>query len=105
MPIYTRNMTQDATYFPPDGQNFAGDLSYGAPVAVKVRWQDKADLFRDQQGREVVSSAVVYVAQAVEIGGKLGLGVMADPADAREIRNVGESPGLRDQKTLVKAWL
>lgn len=105
MAIYARNMTQDATYFPPAGQNFAGDLSYGPAVAVKVRWQNKVDLFRDQQGREVVSSAVVYVAQAVEIGGKLGLGVLVSPSDALEIRNVGESPGLRNEKTLVKAWL
>jgi hypothetical protein len=102
--IYARNMTQDATYYPPAGQNEYGDLSFGAGVAVKVRWQDKADLFRDAQGREVMSSAVVYVAQEVEIGGKLGLGSAA-VGDTLEIRNVGESPDLKGGKALVKAWL
>ena len=105
MAVYTRNMRQDATYFPPAGQNGFGDLSFGAGVPVKCRWQNKTDLFRDQQGREVMSSAVVYVAQEVAIGGRLGLGTVASADDALEIRNVGESPDLRNQFTLVKAWL
>ena len=105
MTVYARNMRQDATYFPPAGQDGFGDLSFGAGVSVKCRWQNKADLFRDQQGREVMSSAIVYVAQEVAIGGRLGLGTVANPADALEVRNVVESPDLRNEKTLVKAWL
>ena len=105
MAVYTRNMRQDATYFPPAGQNGFGDLSFGAGVVVKCRWQNKADLFRDQQGREVTSSAVVYVAQEVAIGGRLGLGTVASAVDALEIRNVGESPDLRNGARLVKVWL
>lgn len=105
MAVYTRNMRQAATYFPPDGQNGFGDLAFGAAVAVLCRWQDKADLFRDTQGREVTSSAVVYVSQAVEVGGKLGLGTMTDAEDAKEIRQVGASPDLRNSATLVKVWL
>jgi len=105
MPFYTRSMTQDATYFPPNGQNAFGDLSFGAAVAVKVRWQDKADLFRDAQGREVVSSAVVYVDRLVAVGGRLGLGTLSSATTAREIRNVGQSPALHGDTTLVKAWL
>lgn len=105
MAIYSRNMRQDATYFPPAGQDGFGNLSFGAAVAVKCRWQNKADLFRDQQGREVMSSAVVYVAQQVAVGGRLGLGTVASADDALEIRNVGESPDLRNDATLVKAWL
>ena len=105
MAYYTRNMTQDATYFPPDGQSAFGDLAFGSPVAVKVRWQNKADLFRDAQGREVMSSAIVYVDQPVTVGGRLGLGTLTDANEAREIRNAGESPSLRGDTTLVKAWL
>jgi len=105
MAFYTRNMTQDATYFPPNGQNTFLDLAFGASVAVKVRWQDKADLFRDAQGREVVSSAVVYVDRLVAVGGRLGLGTLTSAASAREIRNVGQSPALQGDTTLVKAWL
>lgn len=104
MTIYTRNMTQDATYYPPDGQDGFGDLSFGAGQAVKVRWQDKAELFRDTQAREVMSSAVVYVNQLCEIGGKIGLGSAA-VEDAREIRQAGQSPSLKGNQTLVKLWL
>ena len=105
MAYYARNMTQNATYFPPAGQNTFGDLAFGDPVAVKVRWQNKADLFRDAQGREVMSSAIVYVDQPVTVGGRLGLGALTDANAAREIRNAGESPSLRGDVTLVKAWL
>jgi hypothetical protein len=105
MAYYSRNMTQVATYFPPAGRNGFGDLSFGAAVSLNVRWQDKADLFRDTQGREVVSSAIVYLPQAIAVGGRLGLGTLTDPNDAREIRNVGESPSLDGKVTLVKAWL
>ena len=102
--IYARNMTQAATYYPPTGQDGFGNLSFGPGEAVKVRWQDKADLFRDAQGREVVSSAIVYVDQDCAIGGKIGLG-SASLNEAREIRNVGRTPGLKGQRTLIKLWL
>lgn len=105
MAIYSRNMMQNATYFPPDGQTAFGEVQYGAAQSVLVRWQDKTDLFRDDEGRERVSSAVVYVDQEVAIGGRLGLGTMTDAADAKEIRNVGKTPSLRGDKDLVKAWL
>lgn len=102
--IYTRNMTQAATYYPPTGQDAFGQVSYGAGQDVLVRWQDKADLFRDAQGREVVSSAVVYVNQDCAIGGKIGLGSAA-VTQAREIRNVGRTPSLGGRQELIKLWL
>jgi hypothetical protein len=69
-----------------------------------VRWEDKSVLFRDSQGREATSSAVVYVAQDVEIAGRIGLGSAALD-DAREIRQVHISPSLRNDERLVKAML
>ena len=105
MAYYSRGLNQQATYFPPAGQNGFGDPLFGAPVSVMVRWQDKADLFRDAQGREVVSSAVVYVSQDVEVPGRIGLGTMTDPADASEIRQRGKSPSRSGSMDLVKLWL
>lgn len=104
MAIYSRNMTQPATYFPPAGQNGFGDLAYGAAQSVMVRWQDKAELFRDTEAREVMSSAVVYVDQDCEIGGKIGLG-SATVTEAREIRQLGRTPSLKGDDELVKLWL
>lgn len=104
MAIYSRNMTQTATYYPPAGQNGFGDLAYGSAEPVLVRWQDKAELFRDTQAREVMSSAVVYVDQVCEIGGKIGLG-SATITEAREIRQLGRTPSLKGDQELVKLWL
>lgn len=102
--VYSRNMTQAATYYPPAGQNGFGDVSFGGGQSVMTRWQDKAELFRDEQGREVMSSAVVYVNQRCAIGGKIGKDSAAVD-DAREIRQVGISPSLRGDTELVKLWL
>jgi hypothetical protein len=101
---YSRNMPTPATYFPPAGQDAFGDVLYGAPVAVKVRWQTKNELFTDAQGRQQTSRAVVYVSDLVVEGGRLALGSVTDPDLGDIIRSVGVSPSLDSQKELVKAW-
>lgn len=110
MANYTRNMRQTATYWPPAGNDGFGGVTFGAPVEIKCRWQNKAELARDPDGEEFTSSAVVYPAQPLERQGWLYLGssVVADPrtvTGAREIRQVGDSPNLRNTKTLNKVWL
>ena len=104
MSIYSRNMTQAATYYPPDGQDGFGDPQFGSGQDVMTRWQAKRDLIRDEQGREIVSDAVVYVDHVCEVGGRIGLG-SATVTQAREIRQVGQSPSLLGDETLVKLWL
>lgn len=105
---YTRNMNQDATYWPPGSNNGFGGTGYGSRIAIKCRWQDQSVLFRDSLGREVTSSAVVYPDRALAVGGKILLGVStsaAPPAAAKEIRQVGSSPSLNGKKVLNKVWL
>lgn len=103
-------MRQTATYWAPGAPDVFGNVSFAVPVTIKCRWQDKADLFRDANGNQVVSSSVVYPDQAVEVQGYLYLGssALADPRNekgAKEIRQVGSSPNLRNTQTLNKAWL
>ncbi len=110
MPAYTRNMIQRATYWPKTGVDAFGLPTFGAPVSLMCRWQDKAELVRTPEGREVVSASVVYPAQALVVGGWLALGthVETDPravAEASEIISVGSSPDLAGTTTLYKAWL
>ena len=107
---YQRNMRRQATYWPPsDDADGFGRPAFLDPVAVKVRWQDKADIFRDREGRELTSSAVVYIDGPVEAGGFLALGQHPEPdprqTDAREIGASGTSDNLRGTITLHKAWL
>lgn len=108
MKPYARNMTQAATYWPPAGNDGFGGTTYGAPVPLKCRWQNKQVLFRDSEAREVMSEAIVYVSIPVENAGKLYRGVSTDdnpPRGAKEIRSVQESPDLRGTRVLIKAVL
>lgn len=108
MSLYARNMNQDVTYWPPGVSDGFGGNGYGSPVAIKARWQDKAVLFRDSEGREVTSDAVVYVSHEVLNTGKLFLGVSVASlpvAGAKEIRAVQKSPSLNTDETLIKVML
>lgn len=110
MAAYTRNMPQTVTYWAPDGVDDFGARTFAAPVEISGRWQNKRDLIRDADGRQIASSAVVYVSQQVANRGYLYLGSSAasDPTSvdgAREIRNTGASPALTGDPTLYKAWL
>ena len=114
MTAYARNMPHTATYWAPgvpDG--FGGmDFSSVTPVVIACRWQDRQELFRDTQGNQVMSVAIVYPAQAVALQGYLargdaGTAVIGDPreAGALEVRAVGSSPSLSGDEELNKAWL
>lgn len=110
MTPYTRNLFQDATYWPPGQNDGFGGVSYGAPVEIKCRWQDKAELFRDNEGQELTSSAVVYVDRELEAKGYLFEGITAEAnpitvEGAREVRQLGASPALKGGKVLHKVWL
>ena len=60
-------LNQTATWHQTTGQN-----EYGEPVTssktIKVRWEGKRRLVRDNQGREVVSEARVFCTEAVKPG-------------------------------------
>lgn len=108
MTEYTEDMHQTATHWPaglPDG---FGGTTYGTPEALLVRWQDQSSLFRDKDGREVTSEAVVYVPEPLDNGGKLYLGESTDAApvsDAKEIRQSASTVDLDAGERLSKVWL
>jgi hypothetical protein len=107
---YARNMRESITYWPPAGNDGFGGITFGAPETIKVRWQDKADLFRDPSGKEQVSASVVYCAVPLEIQGWLfrGASVASDPRTvpgASEIKQRGDSSDLPQERTLSKVWL
>jgi hypothetical protein len=110
MQAETRNMRESVTYWPPGDNDGMGGVAYAAPRTVLCRWQDTMELFRDAQGNEVTSSAVVYPAERLELKGYVlnGVSNVADPhgvAGAREIRAVASSPNLSQTRELHKIWL
>lgn len=108
---YTRNLHQDAVYWPPLGNDGFGGFSYGEPVAIKCRWQSRVTLVRNAQGKEVPSSAIVYPDRELRVEGLLLPGTIplggftAPPANARQILSAGSSPSLRATVELHKVWL
>jgi hypothetical protein len=107
---YTRNMRQDLTFWAFTGVDAYGQSTFSAPVTVKCRWQDQQVLFRNAQGQERISSAIIYPAQPLGIKGyvKLGIDATANPlglAGAYEIQQAGTSPDLRNNKVLNKVWI
>ena len=118
--VRTSDMVQLATYWPAGSNNGFGKLSFDAvePELIYCRWQDVSKMFRDAQGRDTVSEAVVYVDQAVVIGGWIALGDHigtgagtagdVDPrsvAGAREIRQIAVSPSLANDEELWKVYV
>ena len=111
MTAYTKNMNQSATYWPPAAPNGYGETDFAGAEVISCRWQDDAVLFRDAQGREMTSSAVVYTESQLENGGYLILGDYYDSGNdphsvgAKEIRQVYTTQNLKNTVTLNKVFL
>lgn len=113
MAYYTDDMPHTATYWAPaGGVDRYGRATLAAPVTIICRWQGKRELIRDAQGRQAVSSSVVYVGAGVEAGGWMSQDdytAVPDPRGvvsiAHEIMAVGSSADLDDEEELIKAWL
>jgi hypothetical protein len=110
-PFVSNLMRQTATYWPPSSNDGFGNVAHGAPVVLKCRWQDQIELAIDPQGEEFVSHTIVYPDRALAVQGFIALGDSSSEADptvlehAFEIRQVGVSPALKNDKELHKAWL
>lgn len=110
-----RNLRQDVTLWPIEGTDGFGGFMFGEPVLRKGRWEDKAELFINQDAEEVLSKSIVYMMDDVESGDYLALGDFAseevlvlDPgtlSGAFRIRNFSKVTDLSALQSLVKAWL
>jgi hypothetical protein len=107
---------QVAVYWGNPQNDGYGGHTFDTATEIRVRWEDKQELFRDVEGREVLSSAVVYSEVDLDLGGFLYLGNVDDsgldsdplpkevPA-AREIKQFSKIPNLRGTKFVRKSWL
>ncbi len=122
MSLITRMLKQTAVYWPLAAMESAGGDSfdnYGQPLVtdpleISVRWEDRAEEFLDAKGARVLSNAVVFVSQDVDIGGVLMLGELTDITDADvpkenenawEIKRFDKIPNLRNTEFLRTAYL
>ena len=82
------HLNQTATWYCVTGQNEYGEPTTSSKT-IKVRWEGKRRLVRDNQGREVVSEARVFCVEAVQAGDELEHGGRRWPVIA-----VSTVPGL-----------
>jgi hypothetical protein len=110
----SRFFKQKAIYWGNPVANGEGGYTYDEPVEVAVRWEERAEMFKDQKGEEKVSQAIVYSETDFSIHGYLMLGTLSDIAshglpeeeeNAFLIGSVGKTPNVKGTQFLRKAWL
>lgn len=102
------------TYWPAVGKDGYGRTTFGAPVKVQARWEDKQEEFWLPSSEISVAKAVVYVAPTKNVsfqpGGYIlnGLDTTLDPTavdGAEAIRAVLKIPDLRNVRSEVRLML
>ena len=105
------NLNQDVTHWPVTGNDGYGGFTFGTPVKLDGRWEEKAELFITPDNEEVHSKVVAYLDTDIANGDYLAEGdqtATADPGtlnDAFRVRNYGKVTDLRNLNSLRKAWL
>ncbi len=107
---YTRHMKQILTYWEFVSVDRFGKASFAAPVQLRCRWQDVAVLFKDAQGQQRTSSAIIYPEYQLTLKGyvKKGTDNSFEPVGltgAYEILQHGDSPNLSGTITLNKVFI
>jgi hypothetical protein len=109
MGLTTNYLKQDVTYWSTTPLSYGG-YSYAAPVTVKGRWEERAEIFRTPAGDEQASAAVVFLAADVAPGDYIFLGesTETDPTDlptAVQVKQFTKIPDLRGLTYERKAYL
>ena len=106
-----RDHPQDITIWQPGVNDGFGGFTFPAPTLIKGRWEQKQELFKDPNGEELMSEAIVYVDTDVAIGQYIAEGdqtAVADPttlSDAHRIKQYTKIPDLRFNEFERKATL
>lgn len=81
-----RHMRDTATWWKrkPGEYDRQGRPQYESPVSIKCRWENRNELFRDDQGNERVSMSVIYPDRTLSNGDyiKYGVSTTSNPLDA-----------------------
>lgn len=107
MTFTTRHMKEDVTHWPVTGTDGFGGFTYGTPILLKGRWEEKATLFLTNDNEERVSSAIVYLSEGVEAGDYLGYGdseAVADPTTLTSAHRIMQRFRTTDLRALTQLW-
>lgn len=111
MTMISRMLKEDVTRWPNTGSNGYGGFTFGTPIILKGRWEDKAELFRTLENEEEVSSAIVFLESDIVVGDYFARGdetATSDPttlSTAFRSRNYHRTTDLRNLNALRKVFL
>ncbi len=108
--LVRRGYRQKATYWGSPVPDGTGGHTYGTPVPIKCRWENKAEQFTNTAGDLDVSKAIIFMPISVEVGGYLLLGesIATNPlgvGGAEKIRQIVDIPSLRNASREIRAIL
>lgn len=82
---YMKNICNDiAVYWGTPVADKFGAFTFATPVEIQCLWKGKVVLIRDDEGREIVSKAKVYVTQDLDEHGMLFHGILDDLTAAQK---------------------
>lgn len=105
---------QDATYWPRTGTSGTGRPIYGDPQDIKVRWEDKNEIFVGPTNEEFASRSIILVGIDMKPTDRLRLGTVATLPPGKtadqvpgsfEIRRFDKIPDRRGKKFIRRAVL
>ena len=101
--FFNRTCVQTAVYWSTPIEDGYGGKVFAEPVEIKVRWEDKDQLLRLDDGNQISSRAVAYVLQDVTLEGMMYLGTLEDLYDDYNTDSSGGA--LNDPKSYDGAWV
>lgn len=114
MRILTRMLRQKCIYWEPEGDvNQFGARKFLLPVEIKCRWEDVGEELLQDDAKEKVFDATIFVDRDVVEGGLLMLGTLSDLTSAdppksilsKRIRKFEKIPTMKGTKFLRVAYL
>jgi len=106
---------QTAVYWAAATNDGRGGFTFTTAVEIQCRWDDVQEMFTDIEGREVLSTAIMYPDQVLVGDSYVFLGELTDltapytdprtQTGARQVRRFSKIPNLCNTETLYIAHL
>ena len=103
--IVKRNMRQTATYWEPseDIDPRSGGRILENPINTLCKWEESAQLYKDDSGSEFFIEARIYLPFIPETGAYIARGRDADQRDAKQITSIDRALNLSGTAEVVSA--
>ncbi|MGM0409193.1 MAG: hypothetical protein ACQEQF_00405 [Bacillota bacterium] len=107
MSWYSNMLNQKLTYWGTSGFDKFSNPNIKSPVILNCRWEDKKELYKDAEGNEKVSEAVIFVNQILSAEEYIQEGEHSgtDISNAYEIKKVDKIPSIKGDKYQYKVLL